>query len=110
MIIIYRCWLRGVGVWTFQVYVMRVLIWSPSFIVHHELSMVLIWIRFPTLPIQFFAKGPLFAITLLIGEPLRMDASIENLAQPSVPRVCVELDVLRPKLERIWINNGDKGF
>ena len=104
----HRCWLRRF--WSFQGFGMRVLKWTPSFSVDSEPSIVPIWIRLPNLPVHFFAKGPLFSIGRLVGEPLRLDASTAAITRPNVARLCVEIDLLKDLPNRVWIVNGSFGF
>ena len=51
------------------------------------------------------------AIAALVGSPLCPDASTRNLKRPSLARIQVEIDLLKPRLDKIWIavEDGD-GF
>lgn len=73
--------------------------------------MVPVWITLPRLPVHFFQRDPLFAIARLVGNPLRLDAATAALKRPSVARLQVEVDLLNPLHERVWIQMGTKeGF
>lgn len=63
----------------------------------------------PLLPFHFYNKEALYSIARLIGEPLKVDASTVTLARPSTARVCVELDLLKERLEEIYVVNGSNG-
>ena len=67
--------------------------WSPVFSVDVESPIAPVWVSLPGLPIHYFAKGALFSIARLIGEPLNMDTSTVALVRPSVARVCVEVNL-----------------
>lgn len=73
--------------------------------------MVPVWITLPRLPVHFFQRDPLFAIARLVGNPLRLDAATAALKRPSVARLQVEVDLLNPLHEKVWIQMGTKeGF
>lgn len=70
-----------------------------------------VWVSFPRLPIHFFEKGSLFQIASLVGLPLRLDAATVSLKRPSVARLQVEIDLLKPRPQQVWIGIGESdGF
>ena len=53
----------------------------------------------------------LFSFARLVGNPLRTDAATASLKRPSVARLLVEVDLLKPRPDKIWIQLGDEeGF
>ncbi|KAL3533742.1 hypothetical protein ACH5RR_007263 [Cinchona calisaya] len=42
----------------------------------------------------------------MIGQPLKMDASVASLCRPNVARFCVKVDVTKTLLKRFWIGNS----
>ena len=56
---------------------------------------------------MLFDKHTLFGLASLIGHPLRIDEATANLKRPSVARVQVEIDLLRPRPPHIWIGLGE---
>ncbi|KAH9805152.1 Egg cell-secreted-like protein [Citrus sinensis] len=83
---------------------MRIFKWTTDFRCSEESPIVLVWISFPYLPVQFMhCKEALFSIASTIGKPLRIDQATASLARPSVARVLVEYDVTQPPLPRIRI-------
>lgn len=90
---------------------MRVFKWSEDFHVDKESSIAPIWVGFPRLPVQFFQQDALFAISRLLGVPLRLDAATATLKRPSMARVQIEIDVLKSRPDKIWIGMSEcKGF
>ena len=55
-------------------------------------------------------KDVLFSIANAIGKPLRVDHATVVVNQPSITRVPIELDVLRPLLPKLWTSEGDGIF
>ena len=89
---------------------MRTFKWTPSITVDSESPLVPVWISLPYLPIHLFAKGPLFSIARLLGEPLKIDASIASLSRLGVARCCVEVNVLSDLPDKVWIGTGSSSF
>lgn len=53
----------------------------------------------------------LFQLCQLVGTPLRREAATQSLKWPSVARVQIELDLLKPRPEKVWIGmEGLEGF
>ncbi|KAI5663628.1 hypothetical protein M9H77_22951 [Catharanthus roseus] len=71
-----------------------------------EPSILLAWVSLEGLPIHFFNKAALFSIATAIGNPLKIAEATTNLTRPSVPRVCIEVDLLKQLQQRIWIGVG----
>ncbi|KAI5677171.1 hypothetical protein M9H77_08121 [Catharanthus roseus] len=104
-----KIWLWGQ--WAFQGFPMRVFKWSPKFHVSAEPSIIPSWIIFENLPVHLFQKATLFSLASAIGKPLKLDEPTANLTRPSIATVCIELDLLKPHVYRIWIGaSPGKGF
>ncbi|KAL0361239.1 UNVERIFIED_CONTAM: hypothetical protein Sradi_3808400 [Sesamum radiatum] len=71
-------------------------LWSPEFNPNIESSIAPVWIQFLELPVHLFQKKVLFGIISLIGSPLELDEATANGLRPSVARVCVEIDLMKP--------------
>mgnify|MGYP004722571369 FL=1 len=80
---------------------MRVFKWSLAFHVDREPSVVPVWFQLPKLPLHFFHKEALFQVAEVVGVPLLVDAVTMAVSRPSVARVCVEVDLLKPRHSRI---------
>lgn len=61
---------------------------------------------------QLFVQQELFfTIANLIGKLMKIDELTANLSRPSVARICLEIDLLKPLPKRIWIGTGSNtGF
>ena len=96
-----RLWLRRI--WYFQGYPMRVFKWTPTFTPSKESSIVPVWVSFPELPAHLFRKEVLFTVASMIGTPLQIDDATLNQSKLSKARACIELDLLKPRLENFQI-------
>lgn len=48
-----------------------------------------------------------FRLVSILGAPLFMDVATLAASRPSVARVCIEIDLLKPRPLRSWIGNGN---
>ena len=65
----------------------------------------------PALPIHYFDKHSLFSILSPVSRPLFLDLATAAGTRPSVARVCVEVDVVKPIVSRICVAvEGETGF
>ncbi|KAL2491445.1 Uncharacterized protein Adt_27073 [Abeliophyllum distichum] len=86
---------------------MRVLKWTCDFHPDVETSIAPVWISFPLLPVHLRAKEFLYALSKLVGIPLRIDEATADLLRPSEARVCVEVNLKHKLPERVWIERGE---
>ncbi|KAL2470696.1 DUF4283 domain-containing protein [Abeliophyllum distichum] len=78
---------------------MRVLKWTCDFHPDAETPIAHVWIFFPLLPVHLRAKEFLYALSKLVGIPLRIDEATADLLRPSEARVCVECRVGMPPID-----------
>ncbi|KAL0455106.1 UNVERIFIED_CONTAM: hypothetical protein Slati_0849800, partial [Sesamum latifolium] len=97
-----RLWLKPI--WFINGFPMRVFKWTPTFNLREESPIVPVWVRLLELPIQFFNQEALFSIAQLLGTPLRTDVFTTTLVRPSVARVCVEVNLLKPLQTEIGLS------
>ncbi|XP_027118705.1 uncharacterized protein [Coffea arabica] len=104
-----RLWTRGI--WQLGRFPMRVFRWTRDFHVQKESSLAPVWVTLPALPVHFFDKHSLFSILSPVGKPLFLDAATAAGTRPSVARVCVEVDLVKPICSRVWVAvEGETGF
>ncbi|XP_019170973.1 PREDICTED: uncharacterized protein LOC109166476 [Ipomoea nil] len=83
---------------------MKVFKWTPDFQPDVESPIVPVWIALLGLSAHLKDKRTIYSIMNLVGSPLKVDASTLAHNRLSVARVCIELNVLNPIPEHIWIN------
>ncbi|KAL2497861.1 Uncharacterized protein Adt_23411 [Abeliophyllum distichum] len=86
---------------------MRVLKWTCDFHPDAETPIAPVWISFPLLHVHLHAKEFLFALSKLVGVPLRIDEATADLLRPSEARVCVEVNLEHKLPDRVWIKRGE---
>lgn len=72
--------------------------WLPIFQLTVEPSILTAWMSFEGLSIYFFNKSALFSIATTMGKPLKIDEATANFTRPSIARVCIKVDMLKPLL------------
>ncbi|XP_070010414.1 uncharacterized protein [Nicotiana sylvestris] len=79
--------------------------WTIGFDPRIETSKVVVWISFPDLPPNYFAKKSLMSIASSVGKPLAIDKAMKDRTRPSAARVKVLLDLLdkHPKNVKIFV-------
>ncbi|XP_070015001.1 uncharacterized protein [Nicotiana sylvestris] len=79
--------------------------WTLGFNPKQETSMAVVWISFPGLQPNFFAKRSLMSIASVVGKAIAVDKATQEKTQPSAARVKVILDLLeyRPKKVKLQI-------
>ncbi|XP_070012939.1 uncharacterized protein [Nicotiana sylvestris] len=85
--------------------------WTIGFNPKEETSKSVVWISFPDLPPNFFAKKSLLSIASDVGKPLTVDKATQDRTRPSVARVKVLLDLLdkHPKRVKLYIVDKSTG-
>lgn len=81
----------------------RLFRWSPDFKIGKDSSMAAVWVKLHNLPLQYYNETSLHRIGSVIGTVLRICPRTLDFTQQMYARVCIELDVSKPLLEKIFI-------
>ncbi|XP_019158517.1 PREDICTED: uncharacterized protein LOC109155288 [Ipomoea nil] len=93
------------GPWMVLDHYLTTQLWRPNFDSRTDkLEKLLAWIRFPSLPIEYFDDDFLKKIGDVIGKPLKIDVTSSTASKGKFARVCVELDITKPLLSRFVLN------
>ncbi|CAN1165459.1 hypothetical protein LINPERHAP2_LOCUS26163 [Linum perenne] len=96
------------GPWKMYDYYITVARWTPSFNEEEPIRTILTWVRLPKLHIHYFNHVAVNRIGNHIGKTIRMDLATAEGARARYARVCVEIDLSKPLLEKYMI--GDRVF
>ncbi|XP_060168984.1 uncharacterized protein LOC132599789 [Lycium barbarum] len=89
--------------------------WSPDFKPEEDLPIATVWALLPGLPFHLHNWFYLKQIVAVAGTPLELDTVTKNMNRPSMAKVRIEIDFLKPLITNVWIGNEDedsllKGF
>nr|GMC82593.1 uncharacterized protein LOC109164037 [Ipomoea batatas] len=87
---------------------MRIFRWTPEFDTRFETSLALVWVLLPNLKAHCFYIPCIKQIVKPIGRFLHVDADTAKFSRPNVAKVKVEVDLMKPLRQKIFIRLGSK--
>ncbi|XP_019172106.1 PREDICTED: uncharacterized protein LOC109167539 [Ipomoea nil] len=97
------------GPWVILDHYLVVQEWEPNFDPScNKTKKLLVWVRFPTLPVEYFEGKFVRKISRRVGRPVRVDFTTSLISKGMFARVCVEIDISKPLLskftleEKVW--------
>ena len=82
---------------------MRVFRWTRDFHLLKESFLPPVWVSLLALSIHYYDKYSLFSILTPVVKSLFLDLATATGTCPSVVRVRVEVDLMKPILLRVWV-------
>ncbi|KAF7835740.1 ribonuclease H [Senna tora] len=92
------------GPWVILDHYLTIRKWAPDF--HpatNEILKTLAWVRFPELNMVYYEENVLLAIASAVGSPRKVDSNTLQAARGRFARVCVEVDLTKALIGKIWI-------
>ncbi|VFQ80908.1 unnamed protein product [Cuscuta campestris] len=80
---------------------------STDFNVKTESTVAPVWVTFPNLRADLFNESSIHQLCKPIGRCLKVDVATSNFSRPNVAKARVEIDLLKPRIEQIWIGFSD---
>ncbi|XP_075090374.1 uncharacterized protein LOC142171541 [Nicotiana tabacum] len=89
--------------------------WSLDFKPEEGIPIAPVWVLLPKLPFHMHTWHYVKQILGTIGTPLELDSATTNRIRPSMAKVRIEIDLLKPLPETVWVGLEDdnsplKGF
>ncbi|CAN1160036.1 hypothetical protein LINPERHAP2_LOCUS23068 [Linum perenne] len=95
------------GPWMILDHYLVVQQWDPTFRVSDKLpSKMVVWLRFPHLPVQLYHKQILSSLGNLIGRTVRMDHNTQTAECGKFARIAVEIDLNEPLVTGIDLDGA----
>ncbi|XP_070031844.1 uncharacterized protein [Nicotiana tomentosiformis] len=82
--------------------------WTPDFRPDEDISIVLVWILLPGLPFNMHTWQYVKQICSEVGTPLSLDVAINGKTRPRMAKVRVEIDLLKPLVDSVFIGSEDE--
>lgn len=93
------------GPWMIFDHYLTVQTWSPHFICPAaKIHRAMVWIRFPGLNLYFYDESILLALAAAVGKPVKVDSNTLDVRRGSFARVCLEVDLSKPVVGKVWLN------
>lgn len=84
----------------------RVFRWTPDFEVGKDSALAAVWVKMFNLPLHYYNEASLYRLGSILGTVLRIHPSTHALTQQSYAKVCIELDVSKPLIDKLWIGTS----
>ncbi|KAJ8765112.1 hypothetical protein K2173_010598 [Erythroxylum novogranatense] len=79
--------------------------WSPDFRPSTStMDKILAWVRFPELLVMYYDDNVLRVLASGVGFPFRVDVHTSLATRGQFARVCVEIDLAKPLVGKIWFD------
>lgn len=94
------------GPWMILDHYLVVKEWYPNFDpLNDKTEKLIVWVRIPCLPIEYFNFVFLKKVGKKIGRPIRADFSTDMASRGKFARMCVEVDITKPLLAKFKLKN-----
>nr|KYP69523.1 Putative ribonuclease H protein At1g65750 family [Cajanus cajan] len=91
------------GLWLIFDHYLAVREWMPDFVAADvQLDKTLVWVRFPSLGMEYYDESVLLALATAVGRPIKVDLTTLNDSRGKFARVCVEIPLNEPVVGRVW--------
>lgn len=102
-----RCKVMDGGPWMIFDHYLTVQVWSPNFMSPSaQIEKTMVWIRFPGLNLFFYDESILMALVAVVGKPIKVDSNTLDVRRGRFARVCVEIDLNKPVVGRVWLKGN----
>ncbi|GAU41147.1 hypothetical protein TSUD_190470 [Trifolium subterraneum] len=92
------------GPWMVFDHYLSVQSWSADFVCPTaKIDRTMVWIRFPGLNLVFYDESVLLALGAAVGTPVKVDRNTLDVKRGRFARVCVEIDLNKPVISKVWI-------
>lgn len=80
--------------------------WSLEFASPNaNIQRTMVWIPFPGLNLLYYNENILMGLASIIGKPVRVDQNTVRIEKGRFARVCVEIDLTKPVIGKIWLRD-----
>lgn len=92
------------GLWCLGEHFLSIRLWEPNFKAKTaNVSLVTVWIRFNSLPIEYYDAKVLKKVVEAVGKVLRIDTHTASEARGHYARLCVQIDMDKPLITTMLI-------
>ena len=104
-------WVLGMGSLKLSSGFLRLFAWTKDFILAIiKSTKAQVWIRIHKLPLEYWKPRVIFSIIRGLGTPLSLNESTTRKNRGMFARVLVDIDMLSPIPDHIWVERPDYTF
>jgi hypothetical protein len=94
------------GPWMILDHYVAIRPWTTNFISSQvKINKTLVWIRFPSLEIEYYDESLLLALATAVGRPVKVDIHTLDASRGKFARVCIEIDLDKPVVGKVWFRD-----
>jgi hypothetical protein len=80
--------------------------WTTDFISSQvKINKTLVWIRFPSLGMEYYDESLLLALATAVGSPVKVDIHTLDASRGKFARVCIEIELDKPVVGKVWFRD-----
>jgi hypothetical protein len=80
--------------------------WTTDFISSQvKINKTLVWIRFPSLGMEYYDESLLLALATAVGTPVKVDMHTLDASRGKFARVCIEIELDKPVVGKVWFRD-----
>jgi hypothetical protein len=80
--------------------------WTSDFISSQvKINKTLVWIRFPSLGMEYYDESLLLALASAVGSPVKVDMHALDASRGKFARVCIEINLDEPVVGKVWFRD-----
>lgn len=92
------------GPWMVMDHYLMVKDWVPNFDpATDETRKLIVWVRFPDLPVEYYDYSFLMRLGELVGEPKHIDDATSLVSRGRFARMCIEVDLAKPLIAKFLL-------
>ncbi|XP_020230289.1 uncharacterized protein LOC109811065 [Cajanus cajan] len=81
-------------------------VWTSDFMSPTaKIEKTMVWICFPGLNLFYYDESILLAYATTVGKPVKVDNNTKEVRKGCFARVCVEINLTKPMVGRIWLKD-----
>ncbi|GAU32943.1 hypothetical protein TSUD_153600 [Trifolium subterraneum] len=94
------------GPWVIYDHCVAIRPWTTDFISSEvHINKTLVWIRFPSLGMEYYDESLLLALATAVGRPIKVDMHTLDASRGKFARVCIEIELDKPVVGKVWFRD-----
>lgn len=74
---------------------------------NNKTEKLLVWVHFPSLPVEYFEEKFLMEIRANIDYPIKIDDATNLISKEKFARICIDVDITKPLLSKFVLHQEE---